>query len=108
VKDVAQDVAEDVLGAAKDGSVRCSSWHAPSSSGGAHAQHTHAAPRSALGRHAKDVLVKNAAQGVAEGAAKDLPQNAARDLVFEAQAARALLTTPPPPPPPPPSLCNSR
>ena len=45
-----QDVAEDVLNTAEDGSVKvCSSWHAPSSSGGTHVQYTHIALRAALG-----------------------------------------------------------
>ena len=36
-EDVTLDVAEDVLGAAEDESVKVSSWHASSSSGGTHA-----------------------------------------------------------------------
>ena len=59
-------------------------------SGGTHAQHTHAAPRTALRRHVKDVHVKDAAQNVAE----DVPQDVAQDLAFEARAERALITTP--------------
>jgi len=102
VKNAAQDVAEDTCWAPRRTEAgRCSSWHASSSSGGTHAQHTHAPPRAALGRHVKDKHVKGAAQGVAE----DVPQDAAQDLAFGARAAHALLATPPPPQPL--SLCSS-
>jgi len=85
--------------AAEVGALRCSSWHAPSSSSGTNIQHTHSAPHAALGRHVKDEHVKGAAQNVAEDVAEDVPKDVAKDLAFGARAARALLATPPPQPP---------
>ena len=41
-----RDVAEDVLGAAKDGSVKVFAVASLFSSSGTHAQHTHSAPRA--------------------------------------------------------------
>jgi len=67
-----------------------------------HAQHTHAAPHAALGRHVEDEHVKDAAQDAAE----NVSQNVAQDLAFGARVARALLATSEPPPPP--SLCSLR
>jgi hypothetical protein len=79
-------VAEELLGDAEDGSEEVFfSWHAPSSSGGIHAQHTQDAPHAVIWRHEKDELVKDVAQDVAQ------------DVAFGARAARALLATPPPP-----------
>ena len=57
-------------------------WHASSSSGGTHAQHTQAAAHAALGRHVKDGHVKDVAQDVAEDVAKAVPQGVAQDLAF--------------------------
>ena len=99
-------MAGDVLGAAEDGGVKVLIMK--SSSGGTHAQHTHAAPRAALGRHLKGGRAKGVAQDVAEGATEVVTQDMAQDLAFGGRVARALLATPPPPPLLPPPLCSSR
>ena len=94
---MAQDVAQDVLGAAEDGGTKVLispivifQLNNP--------RPAHACPHATLGRHVKDEHVKDAAQGVAEDVEEDVPPDVAQDLVYGARAARALLTTPPPPP----------
>ena len=77
MKDLAQDVAEGVLGAAKDGSVKVFIVKVLIFSIAicqlkTHAQHTHAAPHAPLGRHITDRHVKDAAQDVAEDVTQDV------------------------------------
>jgi len=101
-KDMTQDVAGDVLGAAEDGSAKVLIV-ARVIFQRRNPRPTHACrPHAAIGRHVKDEHVKDAAQDVAE----DVPQDVAQDLAFGVRVARALLATPPPPPPP--SLRSSR
>ena len=88
-------MAEDVSGAAEDGSVKVLIvarviFHRP--------QRFPWATREGRARQGRGA--------VAEGAAKGVPQDVAQDLAFGARAARALIATQPPPPPP--SLSISR
>ena len=63
-QDLTQDVAEDLTGAAKDGSVKVFIVAGAIFS---------TAPHASLGRYVKEELVKDAAQGVAEGVAEGVP-----------------------------------
>ena len=88
-------MAEDVLGAAEDGSVVF--IVARGIFQRRNPRPTYACrPHAALGRHLNDEHVKGVAQDVAEDMRHDLVQ----DSAFGALAARALLATPPPPSPP--------
>ena len=62
-EDVTQDVAGDVSGVAEDGSVKVFIV----------ARAIFHRPHASLGRHVKDVHVKDAAQGVAKGVAEGVP-----------------------------------
>ena len=53
----------------EDGSVKVFIVARAISGGGTHAQHAHAAPHAALGRHVKDKHAKDSAQDVAEDVA---------------------------------------
>ena len=85
---MAQDLAEEVLGAAKDGGVQVLVVVPP--------------PHASLGRHVKDghvkdaaqdEHVKDAAQGVSEGVAEGVPQDVVQDLAFGARPPRAFLAS---------------
>jgi len=88
VKDLAQDMAEEVLGAAKDASakafiVKVLSCPSPSASGGTHA--TLALRWHMKDEHVRDEPVKDAAQDVAE----DVTQDVAEDVLGAAKDASA-------------------
>jgi len=91
VKNAAQDVAEDVLGAVADGSVKVFIVaRVIFKRRNPRPRHAYR-PQVAFRRHEKDGHVQDAAQGVAQDAAEDVPQVVAQDLAFGARAARALL-----------------